>query len=141
MPRSKLPSHRFGRGHDHDIPILTATTTVSEAHIHGNGHLPAPPQHDQTTKGASPMTGKEFVDSLSVAQLTDLRDYIDRRIVHLADTAVLRDIVADQRVHPQQHNPHVSGSYESVERAHRVAEARAAERLALAEARTRRQQH
>ena len=46
-------------------------------------------------------TLKAAIDALPVHQLRDLGQYIEQRIALLNDTAVLRDIVADQRVNPQ----------------------------------------
>jgi hypothetical protein len=74
------------------------------------------------------ITGKQFVDSLTRAQLIDLAAYIAVRIERLETAEFMTGVLHDQRVHPQQHNPLVEGSYEGIERAHRIAEAKAEER-------------
>jgi hypothetical protein len=78
------------------------------------------------------ITLKQAIDSLPTHQLDDLMNYITTLKRQRETAEFMAGVLHDQRVHPQQHSPHVSGSYESVERAHRIALAKAEERAAAA---------
>ena len=53
------------------------------------------------------ITLKQAVDRLTVPQLTDLGEYIQRRIAEIEASQLMRDVVQDQRINPCTHGlPH-----------------------------------
>jgi hypothetical protein len=98
-----------GHEHDHTQATDTATPTEATTDIMGHGHLQSPAQHRATTEGTKEMTTAAeviaFIANLNVAQLDALAHAIGRRKSELEDGALLRDIVADQRVNPQHAIP------------------------------------
>jgi hypothetical protein len=81
------------------------------------------------------ITMKDAVDSLTPAQLDNLGQYIAARKQQLEDAALMRDIVADQKVNPVTHalppgQIEMNGHGFAI--AERIQEQKAAERAAAA---------
>jgi hypothetical protein len=86
------------------------------------------------------LTGKQFIDSLTRAQLTDLSQYIATRLERMDTAELMAGVVADQRVNPVTHGlPHglVDMNATGMAIHDSIQEQKAAERAAAAEERTR----
>jgi hypothetical protein len=93
-----------------EVAADTSPAPIRRAAHVGASHLPKSNQHlPQAHEGASQVSTAidivAFISSLNVAQLDALAHAIGRRKAQLEDGALLRDIVADQRVNPQHAIP------------------------------------
>jgi hypothetical protein len=144
----------------HDYVTATSTATASPNYSWGSQegttatrhtgteHLSKFEIHDATApanEGAEDMTTftaanlVTYISSLTVPQLRAVRDAIDKRIAEVEDGALMREIVADQKLNPNTHGlPHGLTDWSPTRMAihDNIQEAKAAERAAAAAERT-----
>jgi hypothetical protein len=144
--------------YDHAQDTCTCTAPASDTGRSSEGeaatgdarpkHLSEFEIHDATAtanEGATQVTTftaanlVAYISSLTVPQLRAVRDAIDKRIAEVEDGALMREIVADQKLNPNTHGlPHGLTDWSPTRMAihDNIQEAKAAERAAAAAERT-----
>jgi hypothetical protein len=95
--------------HGQDTCTSTEASANAQAHLMGNGVVPAPAVHGPTSERPEAMTTAAeviaYMMNLNVAELDAWARAFDRRKAELQDATLWRELVADQRVNPQRAIP------------------------------------